>query len=117
MKHLTRKKAIELCIELWEWCAKAGKKKKGWPGWDKYYDKYGSAQCDCWFCEYNEQQIKKYNRDWVEVECGYCPLKKLLEGRSCLSNECAYSRWERAETNRTRKKYAALFVEQLKTTK
>lgn len=98
--RLTRKKTIELCIELWEWCAKTGKHKTDWPEWEKYED----ADNSCWFCEYTN----KWDRG-----CKHCPLVKKL-GFGCGAEECFYGKWEDARTPRTRKKYAKLFLEQIK---
>ena len=97
---LSRKKAIELCIELWEWLAKTGKFKGEWPEWKKY----GEVDGYCWFCEYVEQR---------GGGCMFCPLMKKL-GFGCGQIDCFYSKWEDAETPQTRKKYAKLFLEQIK---
>lgn len=100
--RLTRKKAIELCIKLWTWCAKTGERKEEWPEWEKY----DSICCDCWFCEYDEQKRKT-------VKCTKCifPGKKSFRCEDMIS----YQRWEQAKTPRTRKKYAKLFLAQIKT--
>lgn len=107
MKKLTRKKAIELCIELWEWCAETGELKGSWPGWEKY----GEVRSDCWFCEYSKQQCLKYKIDDFKNYCRYCLFEKGNFG--CLSTP--YFNWEAAKTKKTRKKYAALFLAQIKT--
>jgi len=95
---LSRKKAIELCIELWEWLAKTGKRKENWPEWKKY----GDILNDCWFCVYVIQHKKG---------CNYCPLH-CFEG--CFGTY--YGKWDIAKTPRTRKKYAKLFLKQIKST-
>ena len=100
---LTRKKTIKLCIELWEWLAKTGQQRKeDWPGWEKY----GEAKYDCWFCEYSTSKGQS-------LSCVKCPLG----GGSFQCNELYYNDWKAAETPRTRKKYAKLFLEQIKTLK
>ena len=102
---LTRKKAIELCIELWTWCMETGKRKKEWPKWDEY----GKAMSDCWFCEYDDQMLNRYKRKTREG-CGYCPL--VTSGlRRC--GDTFFENWEDAKTPRTRRKYAKLFLEQI----
>jgi hypothetical protein len=100
---LTRKKAIELCIELWTWLAKTGKKKEDWPKWVEYDYTYN----DCWFCEYGSQQVEKYNG----CTCQYCPLIKKLD---MLCGKSYYGKWSCTKAPKTRKKYAKLFLAQIK---
>ena len=107
--RLTRKKAIELCIEAWTWLTKTGKKKRDWPEWEKY-EKYGTfsefsdeweVESDCWFCEYDSQHQRG---------CCSCPLDG--DFNQCL--DMYYGQWDSAKTPRTRKKYAGLFLKQIK---
>jgi hypothetical protein len=119
--RLTRKKAIELCIELWTWLAKTGAKRKDdWPKWEEYEkssDEY--ILNSCWFCEYNERQKNRYNID-IEDDCRYCPWDKIFG----VNNESAYGcqeaenspydDWRWAKTTESRKKYAKLFLAQIK---
>jgi len=115
-KYLTRKKAIELCIELWEWLAKTGKRKEDWPDWEKY-EKYFrtfifSASNDCWFCEYDNQQVQQQHKCDIGI-CKYCPFFQHIG--HCNSNKKSnFSLWDRAKLPKTRKKYATLFLEQIK---
>ncbi|GAH13108.1 unnamed protein product, partial [marine sediment metagenome] len=61
--RLTKKKAIEIAIELWTWLAETGAKYKGdWVGWE---EKYGEMEADCPFCEYSDR--------WGDDECESCP--------------------------------------------
>jgi len=106
---LTRKKAIELCIELWTWLAKTGKSKYDWPGWETYGY---FIENDCWFCEYGSRQEKRYLSN--KTCCEYCPLFATFGENGCYNPECAYKKWDFAQTPRTRKKYAKLFLEQIK---
>ena len=102
---LTRKKAIELCIELWTWLAETGKKKDQWPEWDKYGG-YWNVMGGCFFCEYDKQ---------FKDACQCCPLVKMLKIKNgCYSNRLAYVEWEHVKTIKARKKYAALFLSQIK---
>ena len=96
--RLTRKKAIELCILLWTWLAKTGKMKEDWPEWGKY-----QALHHCWFCEYGSQKD--------ESLCDSCPL--VGEG-DVRCNSLYFGEWKEAETDKGRKKYAGLFLEQIK---
>lgn len=102
---LTRKKSIELCIALWEWLAKTGAEwKVDWPEWAKYG--YGSAWASCWFCEYSNQKCKNN----IGVNCSECPLG----GEPFECNNSYYGEWKKAETVEGRKKYAKLFLAQIK---
>lgn len=102
---LTKKKAIEISIELWEWLAETGDgNKANWSGWKKY----GGMVCDCALCEYSTQQggIKG------DTICDFCPLYTQL-GNGCY--EFGYCEWEMiAETVEDRKEYARLFLAQLR---
>jgi len=105
--RLSRKKAIELCIELWTWLAKTGQEKWEWPGWEIYGRDIAN---DCWFCEYTARQnngfICGFGGDNVclyYVKYGHCNSKKTF-----------YYQWDHAKTPRTRKKYAKLFLGQIK---
>lgn len=101
---LSEKKAIEIAIELWIWLAETGDKAKGnWPGWDRY--EY--MTCNCPLCEYSSRQ----NPD-AEDYCVFCPYYKAFG--ACTNDVSPYDKWEVFETKRTKKKYASLFLEQLR---
>jgi len=104
--RLSRKKAIELCIELWTWLAETGKHKEQWPEWVKYTGHY--IESDCWFCEYDRQRRLKTK----ERRCYHCLFVGSLE-ISCVKNYY-YGKWANAETPQARKEYAKLFLEQIK---
>lgn len=90
--RLTKLKALDITIELWEWMAETGSDYKGdWPGWEKY----GTMGNDCALCEY------------TEGNCPDCPIN------SCYV-DFFYGEWDDALTKADRKKYAGLFLEQLK---
>ena len=113
---LTRKKSIELTIELWEWLAKTGKRKEDWPKWDEY-EAYnypeGSDTCACcWLCEYDLQHGL-----FTDGDCIHCPYYKKYGLCFDEKKPTLYNKWENAETARTRKKYAALFLERVRTLK
>lgn len=106
--RLTRKKAIELCISLWTWLAETGAKfKSEWPEWEKY--ERNICWSHCWYCEYSNRRCK----NTVGVNCKKCPLG----GKSFECNDLYYGKWKEAETPRTRKKYAKLFLEQIESLK
>ena len=87
---LTKKLMWKVVIELWEWMTKTGSAYKGdWPGWEKYWN----MAFHCPFCLYYD-------------DCNKCPI-----------NHCtkfAFGDWKKAQTKPDRKKYAGLFLAQLK---
>lgn len=96
--RLTKKKALDITIELWEWIEKTGNKyKENWPGWEKY----GEMEYDCPLCEYA-----------FHPACKKCPLQ--LGERGCISST-AYGNWANEVISKSKyKEYAGLFLEQLK---
>ena len=103
---LSRKKAIALCIELWTWLAETGGVKEDWPGWKKY--KY--IINDCWFCQHSSQNgVVKCNEHCIySKKYGHCNPDRSLS---------YFGHWFKAKTPKTSKKYAKLFLEQIKTIK
>ena len=99
--RLTKKKAIELSIELWEWLKKTGKYKYEWPRWDKY----GEMLANCFLCQWSVE------RTYKSIGCGYCPIAKKFKG-NCETT--FYWKWNSSITEQDRKKYASLFLAQLK---
>ena len=95
---LSRKKAIELCIEAWTIHAETGCKKSELP------EKHREIHNRCWFCEYSNQID--------ESLCDSCPLDEGHIGCNILY----FGNWKEAETIEDRKKYAKLFLEQIKAT-
>ena len=112
---LTRKKAIELCIALWEWLAKTGKKKENWPEWEKYDE----IKNNCWFCEHLIYQQKRNGEYPTKIlPCSkYCIYYKKYGCCQTLDDgedKTIYDKWDEAKTPEDRKKYAKLFLEQIK---
>ncbi len=92
--RLTKKKAFDISIELWQWLAEDGSRRKSqWPGWGKY----GKNSWECALCLYYD----------TRGSCKACPIS------SCIT-DFAFGDWEKALTVPDRKKYAGLFLEQLK---
>ena len=90
--RLTKKLMWKIVIELWEWLAEDGSRiKRQWPRWEKY----GYMEANCPFCEYYDA-------------CKNCPINY------CTSTIFAFANWQHTETDIDRKKYAGLFLEQLK---
>ena len=95
--RLTKKLALKICIELWEWLAKTGNcVKRNWPGWKKY----GKMDNDCPCCEYINQT--SHTRE--------CPIWKCLGAQSCFSFESPYVKWYYSATILNRKRYAQQVV-------
>lgn len=103
--ELTREDSIRIAIELWTWLAETGALKREWPGWKKY----GEMDASCPFCVYGEQQV---HLEVTETACDACPY--YWEFDDCCGKDSPYYRWCRVKTRRVKKKYAALFLEQLK---
>lgn len=102
--RLTKKRALDISIELWEWMAKTGSNYKGdWPGWEKYGEMFNY----CPLCEYAGAVKIETNR------CKKCLLKWGAFGCE-RQGESQYLKWDDALTKADRKKYAGLFVKQLK---
>ena len=77
---LTKKKALEIAIELWEWIVdNPGKYKGDWPRWDKYK----RMRHDCPFCQYGFSTVSQEACD--------CPLSRKYGG--CVAFDCAYDKW------------------------
>jgi len=100
--RLTKKKAIEITKELWDWLAETGKNKPDWAGWKKY----GEMECFCPFCKYDSQQAKV-----DEKLCTHCPYFEVFG--SCLRVGTPFVKWRNARAGKDSKKYAKFFREQL----
>lgn len=98
--RLTKKRAIEISIELWEWLAETGNFKGYWPGWKKYWRMYAH----CPLCEYGHQR--------GTFGCESCPYYKKFS--YCVFGKTPYIDWLSAVSIRERKKHAKLFLEQLR---
>ncbi len=95
---MDKKKAIEICKELWTFLAETGLKKERWEGWEKY----GEMESGCPLCEYCNQ---------LDIDCDECPYE--LEFGACTDDDSPYSQWCDATTKPKRKKYAKEFLAQL----
>jgi len=103
--RLSRKKAIELCMEHWTWCAKTGKDKRDWPKLKEFDHR---PMNDCFFCEYDKRQCQKNISRNFEGDCRYCPFIKKL---NIHCSDTFYRQWHEAKTITGRRKYAKLFLE------
>ena len=102
--RLTKKKAIDLSIELWTWLAETGSpRKEDWPGWKRLGAE--STLAHCFLCEYSSR--REYSI------CKFCPFHQRF-GHCTLSSPSAYSKWSEEDNSPMRKKYASEFLELLK---
>lgn len=99
---LTKKKAIEICKELWAWCEETGGDKRDWPKWAEY----GKMLGWCPLCEYSEQK-----REARVYRCGYCAYFNKFS--HCHDLASPYRDWIFAKTRAQRKEAAGRFLEQL----
>jgi len=106
--RLTKKKAVQITKELWEWLAETGEDKEAWPKWEEY----GEFDSNCALCE----RTKRLGRD-----CGDCPLLGMWTPTPesiCLDDFTPYALWEdtfydvQCEANtKARKQYARQIVD------
>jgi len=90
---LTKKKAIKLHRELWDWIYHhPSKRKKDWPRWKANGGDLPSVYNLCFFCE------SKYN----------CCLVDWVKTFSCTSPESFYRSYCNAKSIKTKKKYAKI---------
>ena len=108
---LTKKQAIDRSIKEWTWLAETGELKEDWPGWKGYVP----VRNYCFLCGYcGADPLTNY------VNCKECPLGWGQYG--CEDHpESQYANWietivfdDEDAGKEDRKKYAALFLEQLK---
>jgi len=93
---LTKKRAIELHRELWDWLYHhPSKEKEDWPRWRHNKGDIDSASVEsgCFLCEY------------TDTGCDGCPLDWSPAG-TCYTGFFLW--WEQAKAWQTRRKYAKL---------
>lgn len=107
---LSKKKALEICLELWTWLAETGGEyKEDWPEWEKYG--YMKHNCPC--CEYTKKRVRGDSYS----HCLWCPLLSFWPSNSFFGAPCCrltspYRMWDRTNAPpRTRKKYAQKIVD------
>jgi hypothetical protein len=67
MARLTKRKALQVCYELWMWWYENPQKEKS--DWPRYHEYEFDNDCPC--CEYNKQ----HNNDSFSVTSNKCCLK------------------------------------------
>ena len=101
--RLTKKKSMEICIELWTYLEETGNEKEDWSGWEKY----GEMRDQCPLCEYNQQH---YDED--SVACN-CPLA-WPPFNGCCDPPSEFRNWNNVAHQADRKRFAKAFLKQLK---
>ena len=98
--RLTKRKAINIAIERWEWAAETGSNyKEDWPG-GKAYPEF---RRHCPLCEYDG----RHKRD-----CKSCPYYQKYG--FCAALGSPYSKWSKRRTKKARKLYAKQCLDQLR---
>ncbi len=97
--RLSKKRAIKLHRELWDWLYRhpgLTVQKREWPEWKENGGRYYHVKAYCFLCV------------WVKGKGGgcltYCPLK--WPGGWCGGAKSYYVKWKDARFNYTRKRYA-----------
>jgi len=100
-EKLTKKQALFLCWQLWEWLAETGcAVKDDWPHWEWNKGKVKGMFNACPCCEYQRQQGKE------GISCrSDCPLKTLWP-KGCLHRLSPYAKWDHTLSTQSRKNHA-----------
>ena len=99
---LSKKKAIVLHRELWDWLYHHPLNNKyDWPRWTKNGGDIPEISVDCFLCEYETNHRKI-------IECEKCPLLWPKNGKCADKKTDLYNKWSRACISKIRKRYAAL---------
>ncbi len=105
MNKLSRKKALEITRDLWDWLAKhPSKRKEDWVGWEYNGGKIGTMSNNCPCCEYiGFIPLKDIP---LKDNCSeICPLKNLWK-KGCMIETSAFQRWYVSKDERIKQKYA-----------
>lgn len=96
---LTRELTIKLHRRLWRWVAKETRRQKRivkkWE-YPLFLKEYKYVKCDCWACEYTDQN------------CDYCPIK-WKEG-FCFFTGSEFLEWSRSKTWEEAAKWAEIIA-------
>jgi len=106
---LTKRKAIELSCELWEWIAKTGGEKEDWPEWERNGGKYPSVHADCFLCGSVQGSIA------YAEPCDDCPYHE--QYGDCFRDGSPFFKWQNATTKEEAKYWATIFLKELEALK
>ncbi len=112
-KKLTKRTTLELCLVLWVWLSKhPSKEKDDWPGWENLWEMRSFCPC----CEYAGGQSSSQCRRCFLLKL-WIGKKKLSKGDNIMCLECCspYYQYNYNKSNKTKKKYALIIVEGIKT--
>jgi hypothetical protein len=83
-----KKRALEICLELWEWLAdEDGRQKYGWPGWAEHGDMLHNCPC----CE--EAHPGVHEDDFEAENCNACLLWPGQGRTACEKAGSPYAEW------------------------
>ena len=101
---LTKKRVLELTLELWQWLYdNPNKRKENWPGWEGNGGSYYS-ETKCFACSYTFAQKDGDG-------CNLCPLLPLWPDGCTASSQSPYMQWVMAKSRKDRKKYTKEIVD------
>lgn len=113
VQELVLKLLTTLHWQMWHWLARNPETAKSdWPGWrfvptDRDLYNYN----DCLVCEAAALLREWFGKREAPI-CDYClvdwGVEKDVECTTCENGDTAFTRWKRAETPRTRAKYARI---------
>jgi len=88
---LTKRKSLELTIELWDWLAANPKRWKiNWPGWKIRGGPNPEMRHDCPCCEYD---LQHEGSGYADDGCPHCPLQDYWPSGSCEPEDGSGSPW------------------------
>lgn len=106
---LTKKKALELCRDLWKWLEMNPERNKpAWPGWKTNRGiNRTSTFCPC--CEYKSQECRS-SKNYIDCENG-CVIYKIWGYKNgnlvCIKPRSPYILWDNGN-KKEKKKYARI---------
>ena len=101
LMKLTKKRAIELHRELWDWLYHHPSKiKEDWPRWEKNGGDIPYTKNDCFLCDYLNKVIRQ--------SCFRYPCILDWGQQCCFDAGAYYTIWDASISPKTRKKYARM---------
>lgn len=102
-RPLTRKDALEMCIDMWEGLARSGNN----------YKPDTNLKADCALCEYSLAQCA--DEEWFSDYCDLCPVvwDRIDDGSMfyCHRQNSLYNLWRRCDDKEVRRELAAGIVD------
>jgi len=87
---LTKREAIELSLELWQWlAADINRDKMSWPRWSENGGTEEKVTCYCHACAYALTLLP----DNEGNECKYCFIAEALGERDCFGSDSPFLEW------------------------